>query len=124
MNLTKVAMALGILIAPWTAWGVTDGYSLDDYQLKTSEDLLDICSLPASDPGHWEARGFCIGYFTGGIDLHVALGLPRISCAPGDVTRSDAIQVFIDFAKANPQYLSERPMDTVFRAVQAKWPCS
>ena len=127
MNKKPIALALVLALAPWAASAQTDGYTLDDYQLRTSGDLLDICSLDSSDPQYWEARGFCLGYFAGGIDLHDELAkgqdFPRIACPTGQVTRNDVVAVFVDYARAHPEYLTEPPMDTVFRAVDAEWPC-
>lgn len=126
--MTKVSVVLALVLAPSIAWAQTDGYSLDDYQLRKSGDLLDICSLPPSDPQYPEARGFCLGYFAGGIQLHDALAaspdFPRIACASGNATRDDVVAVFVDYARAHPQYLDEPAMDTVFRAVVDKWPCA
>jgi hypothetical protein len=127
MRTSSVVLALGLALAPWTSWAQTDGYTLDDYQLRTSGDLLDICSLDTSDNQYWEARAFCLGYFTGGIQLHDVLAaspdFPRIACASPGVTRNDVVAVFVSYAKAHPEYLKEQPMDTVFRAVNDKWPC-
>jgi hypothetical protein len=127
MKTSSVVLALGVALAPLTSWAVTDGYSLDDYQLRTSADLLDICSLDSSDVHYWEARGFCLGYFTGGIHLHDALAaspdFPRIACAPAGTTRDNVVEVFVAYAQAHPEHLNELPMDTVFRAVNAQWPC-
>ena len=78
MRTSSVALALGVALAPLTAWAQTDGYTLDDYQLRTSGDLLDICTLDTSHSNYWEARGFCLGYFAGGIDLHDALAAAMI----------------------------------------------
>jgi Rap1a immunity proteins len=127
MRTGLVALALGLALAPWTSWAQTDGYTLDDYQLHTSGDLLDICTVDPANAQYWEARAFCLGYFTGGIHLHdelVASGdFPRIACAPPNATRDDVVAAFVSYAQAHPQYLKEQPMDTVFRAVNAKWPC-
>lgn len=127
MRRSSVALALGLALAPWTSWAQTDGYALDDYQLKTSGSLLDICTLPESNAQYWEARGFCLGYFTGGIHLHAALAASptfrRIACPPPNATRDDVVAAFVTFAEAHPEYLDEKPMDTVFRAVNDKWPC-
>jgi len=92
-------------------------YSLDDYQLRTSSDLLDICTLDPSHSHYWEARGFCIGYFAGAIDLHDALAVsndvPRLACPSGKVTRNEVVETFVTYAKAHPEHLDERPMDRV-----------
>lgn len=128
MRTSSVVLALGVALAPLTSWAQTDGYTLDDYQLRTSGDLLDICALDSSHSQYWEAHGFCLGYFAGGIDLHDALAaspdFPRIACAPEGTTRSDVVVVFVTYARAHPEHLAERPMDTVFRAVNEEWPCA
>jgi Rap1a immunity proteins len=128
MRTSSVVLALGVMLAPWTSWAQTDGYSLDDYQLRTSGDLLDICSLDTSHAQYLEARGFCLGYFAGGIDLHDALAVgedfPRLACPTGPPTRDEVVQTFVAYAQAHPEHLDERPMDTVFRAVIDQWPCA
>jgi Rap1a immunity proteins len=127
MRRVSVVIALGVALAPWVGWAQTDGYTLNDYQLRTSADLLDICSVDSSNPQYFEARGFCLGFFAGGIHLHDALAVaedfPRIACPAAGVTRDDVVKVFVDYARAHPEYLNERPMDTVFRAVNDQWPC-
>ncbi len=127
MRRSSVVLALGLALVPWMSWAQTDGYTLEDYQLGTSGDLLDLCTLDASHAQHWEARAFCLGYFTGGIHLHDALAasedFPRIACPPADATRNDVVAVFVAYARAHPEYLDEKPMDTVFRAVNDEWPC-
>ena len=127
MRTRSVALALGVALVPLTVWAQTKGYTLDDYQLRTSGDLLDICALDPSNSQDWEARGFCLGYFAGGIDLHDALAAtrdyPRIACPSEGVTRDDVVATFVAYAQAHPEHLNEPPMDTVFRAVIDRWPC-
>ena len=127
MRRSSVALALGLALAPWTSWAQTDGYTLEDYQLGTSGDLLDICTLDESHVQYWEARAFCLGYFTGGLHLHAALAaavdFPRIACPPAERTRNDVVAAFVAYARAHPEHLQEQPMDTVFRAVNDQWPC-
>ena len=128
MRTRSVLLALGVALAPLTSWAQTDGYALDDYQLRTSGDLLDICTLDPSHVNYWEARGFCLGYFAGGIDLHAALAagqeFPHLACPGEGVTRNDVVEAFVIYAQAHPEHLQERPMDTAFRAVADRWPCA
>jgi hypothetical protein len=83
--------------------------------------------LDKSSPSHFEAEAYCYGYFKGGADFHRALTsgskYPPIACPGPGVTVRDGVAVFVDYARSHPQYLTEAPMDTVFRAVIAKWPC-
>jgi len=128
----KTAFAIAVAVA----WGFattsvqaasSDAYGLDDYQLDSAKDLYDVCTVPPSNPDHAVAKAFCVGYFEGGIHLHDALAaaddFPKIACAPDTTTRKELVEVFVEFAKANPQYHNEPAMDAVFRAVVSKWPC-
>jgi hypothetical protein len=128
----KAALALSLAVAVgFAATGAKstgpDIYDLDDYQLDSAKDLFDVCTVPPNHPDHALAKAFCVGYFEGGIHLHDALAkaddFPRIACAPDTTTRKELVDVFVAYAKANPQYHSEAPMDAVFRAVVNKWPC-
>jgi hypothetical protein len=38
-------------------------------------------------------------------------------------SRNEAVAMFVEWAKANPQYMNERPVDTEFRFLSVKWPC-
>ena len=50
-------------------------------------------------------------------------GVGAIVCTPDTVTRTQAVAVFIQYIQANPQYVSEPPIDAIFRALIDKWPC-
>jgi hypothetical protein len=123
-----VALAAALASAvPASAAEPSKGFGLDDFDLRTTQDLLDICTLDKSSPSHFEAEAYCYGYFKGGADFHRALTsgskYPPIACPGPGVTVRDGVAVFVDYARSHPQYLTEAPMDTVFRAVIAKWPC-
>jgi len=122
-----LALALGLLVSRADA-AVTDGYTYSDFQLNTAADLLDICTLDAAHPDYPAAHSFCLGYFAGGQHYHRAVtrgpDFPPIACPEPGVTRDEAIDVFVAYMRANPQHLKEPPMEAVFRAVSAKWPCT
>jgi len=122
-----VAVGLGLMAADARA-ADSEMYGLDDYELDSAKDLYDICTVPASNADHAVAKAFCVGYFEGGIHLHDVLAaaddFPAIACAPDTTTRKEVVDVFVAYAKANPQYHDERAMDTVFRAIVNKWPCA
>ncbi len=125
--------AFGIAVA-MLGWAATvaqaaspNSFAFDDYQLATSGDLLDVCTLSPGHEHYAVSMAYCAGYFQGGAQFHDAVAgtpeFPRIACAPQGTKLEDLVNVFVAYAKANPQYLSERPMETVFRAVVNKWPC-
>ncbi len=105
----------------------SDGYSVEDYQLQTAQDLVDICTIKKGHPDHDIARSFCYGFFEGAIHYDTALeGTPAyvdIVCSPEGTTRTLAVIVFAKFMQSNPQYGSDKPIDGVFRALGTKWPC-
>jgi hypothetical protein len=122
-----LALALGSAASRAEAAG-TDGYALSDFQLNTAADLVDICTLDSAHSQYLEAHSFCLGYFAGGQHYHRAVtrgpDFPPIACPEPGVTRDEAVDVFVAYMRANPQHLQDPPMEAVFRAVSAKWPCA
>jgi len=104
------------------------GFTYEDFQARSAQDLMDICTLEESNPDYWEARAFCFGFFQGGVQFHHALtsgeAFDAIACPGPDATVEAAVIVFVDYARANPQHLEEPAMDMIFRAVGTEWPCS
>jgi hypothetical protein len=100
-----------------------------DYQVTTTEDLIELCSVSADDPVYPAAMGFCLGYIDAAMDYHAALTAgPKydpIACPETAVTREQVVVVLMDWSKRNAQHLnSEAPVVGVMRASAAKWPCS
>ena len=48
----------------------------------------------------------------------------RLVCMPNPTpSRNEVAAMFVEWAKANPQYMKEAPVDSEFRFMSAKWPC-
>lgn len=111
----------------WAHTKLSDGYTLEDFSLGTAGDLVDLCTLEQSHPDHVAARAFCYGFFEGGTHYDEAISTSptykKIVCDPPETTRTQAVEVFVSYVRANPRYASETPVDTIFRALVAKWPC-
>jgi hypothetical protein len=105
----------------------TAGYDLDDFRLRTAQDLVDVCTLEPGHEHHEVAMAFCYGFFEGATHYDDALGEsgmhPDLVCEPDNVTRSQAVTAVVDYLSANPQYTNEPPIDAAFRALMDKWPC-
>ena len=117
---------IGVILA--LAFGTAQAaFAPEQFKLDRAQELLDICTAPDSHPDYLEAYGFCVGYFTGAMHYHRALASgpdhKTIVCPHHTVTRAEAIAVFVAWAKENPQYMSEEPIQAVMRAAVAKWPC-
>ncbi len=119
------AMFLVTLLVPGLAGAIT----AEDFQVRTTQELLDLCTVSASDPMAQQAIHFCHGYLVGAYHYHVEAsagpdGAKRLVCFPtSGVTRNEAVAMFVDWAKAHPQYMKEAPVETEFRFMIEKWPC-
>lgn len=111
----------------WAQTTLSDGYQLEDFELLSAGSLVNICTLDADHPHHEAARAFCYGFFEGATQYDRAISsspsYERIVCNPPETTRTDAVEVYVSYVQANSQYASEAPIDAIFRALIAKWPC-
>jgi len=103
------------------------GYSLEDFELRSGQDLLDMCTLPPSHPDYPVAHAYCVGFIEGAGQLHDALaagpGFARLVCGTENVKLEDVVTVYAEYAVANPQHMKESAIDSLIRAAAAKWPC-
>jgi hypothetical protein len=108
---------------------VAAGVTTDDFLLRTTRNLINLCSASEKDPQHREAIHMCHGYLVGAFHYHqaaVSLGRERLVCLPekgAAPTRNEAIAMFVEWAKARPEYMQELPVETEFRFLTEKWPC-
>jgi hypothetical protein len=107
---------------------LSDGYTLEDFNLRTAADLVDLCNIEKSHPDYVTAKAFCYGFFEGGIHYAEAISASpdyvKLVCAPPETTRTEAVDVFVTYVHDNPQYASKSPIDTIYRSLVDKWPCS
>lgn len=120
-----IATLAFLLLAPAPSFSA---HSADNFQLRNAQDLADLCAVPDGDPMVEAARGFCYGFLSGAGEYHRAIHLgPRdkpLICPPEPKpTRAEAAQGFVDWARANPQYMKETAIDALFRFAMAKYPC-
>ena len=66
----KAMMAvLAMLLAlPALAGAVTD----KDFEVQTTQNLIDLCTAPAEDPLHDQAVNFCQGFLVGAYQYYAA----------------------------------------------------
>ena len=137
MNYRRWIAVLSIALcgAGWVSSGnvyadshVTDGYTIDDLDLDSAGDLVDVCTLEMQHTHHDAARAFCYGFFEGAVHYNAAISRADdhvdLVCSPAGTTRNQGVQVFLEYMADNPQYKTEAPIDAIFRALIAKWPCA
>lgn len=127
MNPKSIVLLLMIVfLVP--GFAVAGGVTEEDFRADTTEQLLNLCTASPDDPYYREAIGFCHGYLVGAVDYyeaaHMGAGGPKLFCFPDPPpSRSNAISVFIEWAKAHPEYGQKSPVNTEFRFLTEKWPC-
>jgi hypothetical protein len=99
-----------------------------DFEVETTENLINLCTAPVDDPLHNHAINFCHGYIAGAYHFYEAMssgpkGIQLVCFSDPSPSRNDAIAMFIEWVKARPQYLSDKAVETQFRFLIEKWPC-
>ena len=99
-----------------------------DFEVKTTQNLLNLCSASPNDPYYREAIHFCEGYLVGAYQYYLSETggdtSKALVCLPTPApSRNEAVRMFIAWAQARPQYLNERPVETGFRFLTEQWPC-
>ncbi len=112
------------LLLPGLAAAVTE----KDFEAHTAEQFVRLCTVSPDDPFYHRAIHFCHGYFEGAYQYYEAMTSGpkaiKLVCVPDPLpSRNDAITWFIEWTKANPQYMQERPVEVQFRFLMEKWPC-
>ena len=99
-----------------------------DFEVKTTRDLVTLCSATANDDMYEAAMGYCLGFVDAAHDYHAAVTsgdlLKPIACPGHETTRKEVVNMFLDWTRANTALLdTESPIHGLMRAASAKWPC-
>jgi Ssp1 endopeptidase immunity protein Rap1a len=124
-------MRYALLLAGALVAGVTpaSAASIENFQVKTTADLIDLCSADPASDHYIAAIHFCEGFAVGAYQYYLAQAADDPSsqyvCVPNPPpTRNDAIVAFLAWAKAHPQFMGEAPVDALFRFLGETYPCS
>lgn len=122
-----LALCSAAFVAPGSLYAAADSFTIADLKLQTAGQLVDVCSVDASNEDYVAALAFCYGFFEGAIRYAQAINGPEVHknlvCPPAGATRLQAVETFVGYMKANPQYTSEPPVDAIYRALMPRWPC-
>ena len=116
-------LAIGILLP-----GIAGAASEKDFEVQTTENLINLCTAAPNDPLYHQAINFCHGFMVGAYRYYEAAGSGpeglKLVCLPDpQLSRNDIFAMFVEWIKAHPQYWKERPVETEFRFKMQKWPC-
>ena len=96
-------------------------------KLETTADLVEFCDTVGPVGEVRDGQNFCDGFIAGSGLLYLELvragKMNRIACAEPIPTLEQARQAFVAWATANPDYLSSKPIDGLWRAMAETYPC-
>ena len=108
--------------------GLAGAASEKDFEVQSTENILNLCTTTPDDPLYHQAINFCHGFLVGAYRYYEAAGSGpaglKLVCLPDPPpSRNDAFAMFVEWVKAHPQYLGDKPVETQFRFLMEKWPC-
>jgi hypothetical protein len=120
-------MALGIVVSASSAYAtVTE----DNFLLRNSGDLVEVCSAVQSDPLFTAARNFCDGFV---VSVFMVLqeenraqssNSKRLFCEPNPVsTRDEAIASFVQWVRADAGRMALPATDGIAEFLSQRYPC-
>jgi len=100
----------------------------EEFRLRSGADYVALCATPASDPLYTAAVHMCHGFGAGTYQTIAALTrhdkLEPLICPPDPVpSRNETVGRFLEWAKRNPQRLTEPAVEVVARFLVAEFPC-
>lgn len=117
-------LMLSLLILPMCALAATP----EHFRVRSTADLVQICSTPANDPMFAAATSFCQGFAVGAYQYYRASvsgpeGRPFVCLPDPPPSRTEGLQMFVAWARQNPQYMEEPAVEALFRWLATTWPC-
>jgi hypothetical protein len=101
----------------------------EQFRVRSTADLVEICSTPPTDALYAAATAFCHGFAVGAYQYYRATvsgpeGKPFV-CLPETPppTRTEGLQMFVAWARGHPQYMGEPAVETLFHWLANTWPC-
>jgi hypothetical protein len=100
----------------------------DDFQIRTTADLVKLCSADAKDPLQAAAVQFCLGFGVGVFQTdqlrQSATRAKPLYCTPATLpTRAETMASFIAWSKATPAAANLAPAAGVLQFFIQTYPC-
>ena len=101
----------------------------EEFRLRSGADLVALCATLPSDPLYTAAVHMCHGFGAGTFQTIVAMTrhekLEPLLCPPDpQPSRNEVVGRFLEWAKRNPERLTEPAVETVGRFFLTTYPCS
>jgi Rap1a immunity proteins len=100
----------------------------EEFRLRSGADIVALCATTASDPLYTAAVHMCHGFGAGTYQTIMAMTrhqkVTPLICAPEPVpSRNETVARFLEWARRNPQYLTDPAVETMGRFFITEFPC-
>jgi hypothetical protein len=99
----------------------------DTFMVRSTGDLLELCTAAPTDPMGTAALNFCHGFGVGVyrvLEEFESARKTHMFCMPETMpTRNEALASFVPWGKANPDQLSVPPQDGIAAFLSKQYPC-
>jgi len=117
-----------IFAMAFLAPAITGAVTPEDFTVRTTQDLVDLCTVNRDDPLADEAISFCHGYCVGAYHYYLAENSGpegnKWVCFPDPApSRNYIIGQFVEWTKAHPEYADSNPVESIFRFLIETYPC-
>ena len=121
---TIIMLMAAVILLPGLAGAVSE----KDFEAKTTEEMIRLCTASPEDPLYHQAINFCHGYLVGAFHYYEATSMGPAGVKLGfppdpRPSRDTTFEMFINWAKAHREHWNEPPVETEFRFLMEKWPC-
>jgi hypothetical protein len=100
----------------------------DEFLLRTTGDLVELCKAAPADKLYTAAINFCHGFSVGVyqvLEEESKAGSRRVFCIPDPAPqRNEGIAAFIKWAEANPDQKNQPPTDGIATYLTKTYPCA
>jgi len=100
----------------------------EEFGLRSGADIVALCAVPVTDPLYTAAVHMCHGFGAGSFQTIMALTrhekVAPLLCPPSPTpSRNETVARFLEWAKGNPQHLTEPAVEVVGRFFITTFPC-
>ena len=123
------ALAVGLLLAFVVSPRAEAAVTEENFEARTTGDLLALCGVSPADANANAAIHFCHGFLVGMARMHKTMGdvyEGRVFCLPEDAlpTRDAAIDQFVEWGENNPGEKYLPPVDGLLTWLAQTYPCN
>jgi hypothetical protein len=124
-RLLSSAAVIAALLPTAAGAAVTEG----TFELRTTADLVELCTVAPTDSMGTAAINFCHGFAVGVYRVlekeNAARRTGHLFCIPetNRPTRNQALADFVQWAKGSPNVMSQQPADSIALYIETKYPC-